>query len=560
MKKFLFLIFALLMLSARLPAQNRVTATLSAAAANCLTTNVCQALATPNMGSVTFTVSANASGNTIQFEASANFGPGVTTPTWVALNATPSNSTTAATSTTSTGTWQANIGAYTAVRLRMSTLAGGTTTVTISTSPVSARSGGGGGGAGTVTSVATTSPITGGTITTTGTIACATCVTSAASLTSNAVVIGGGSQASSTISADTTTTHALFATAGAPAFRALASGDLPAIAIPAVVSSATSGGFPCFDSATDMNTTAAIGAGVLLKGGGAGACGAASSVTDNGTTVATTEPFNTTNTANSYEVNGTGIIKFPNGDLSSTAVGDGVLNALTTANNGQSTCVGRSSCASETSTIGNAITALGYLALNAATGTNDVGIGASTANASAADNNEIELGNSVTGAGSNTATIGNVSVTDAYFGSSTAAAIAHASAVKLGGGNAFGSFVNYATAACETTFAATTVSGGATTTTGLNCLPANSIIDAVVYRITTTITTAVSFTIGDAGSATRYCGTQSTLTSGTTGTCTAQGYYLNTSAAGVVFTPNTTPGAGAIRLIVYYHTWTAPTS
>ncbi len=84
-----------------------------------------------------------------------------------------------------------------------------------------------GAGTGSVTSIATTTPITGGTITTTGTIACATCVKSAAALTSNAVVIGGGLQASSTISAATTTTFALFATAGAPAFRAIATGDLP---------------------------------------------------------------------------------------------------------------------------------------------------------------------------------------------------------------------------------------------------------------------------------------------------------------------------------------------
>lgn len=86
---------------------------------------------------------------------------------------------------------------------------------------------GGAAATGTVTSIATTGPIGGGTITSTGTITCATCVTSAASLTANAVVIGGGSQASSTISTDTTTTHALFATAGAPAFRALALTDLP---------------------------------------------------------------------------------------------------------------------------------------------------------------------------------------------------------------------------------------------------------------------------------------------------------------------------------------------
>ena len=42
-------------------------------------------------------------------------------------------------------------------------------------------------------------------------------------------MIGGGGQATSTISAATTTTYALFATAGAPAFRAIASSDLPII-------------------------------------------------------------------------------------------------------------------------------------------------------------------------------------------------------------------------------------------------------------------------------------------------------------------------------------------
>lgn len=60
----------------------------------------------------------------------------------------------------------------------------------------------------------------------TNTLSCPTCVTSAASLTNNAVVIGGGGQASSTISTDTTTTDALFATAGAPAFRAIATTDV----------------------------------------------------------------------------------------------------------------------------------------------------------------------------------------------------------------------------------------------------------------------------------------------------------------------------------------------
>lgn len=60
-----------------------------------------------------------------------------------------------------------------------------------------------------------------------GALAGPTIVTSAASLTNNAVVIGGGGQATSTITVATTTTYALFATAGAPAFRAVVNGDLP---------------------------------------------------------------------------------------------------------------------------------------------------------------------------------------------------------------------------------------------------------------------------------------------------------------------------------------------
>lgn len=53
-------------------------------------------------------------------------------------------------------------------------------------------------------------------------------VSAGGTLTLNAVVIGGGTTAISTISTDSTTTHALFATAGAPAFRALAATDIPA--------------------------------------------------------------------------------------------------------------------------------------------------------------------------------------------------------------------------------------------------------------------------------------------------------------------------------------------
>ena len=135
------------------------------------------------------------------------------------------------------------------------------------------------------------------------------------------------------------------------------------------------------------------------------------------------------------------------------------------------------------------------------------------------------------------------------------------------GGVTFGSSQVQGPNACETNFGITTLSTGATTTdTGLNCLPLNAIIDVVVYRITTTITTAASFTVGDATTAGRFCASQSTLTAGTTGICFVQADQTGaagprqTSAAKVRITTNVNPGAGAIRLIAYYHTWTAPTS
>lgn len=141
MKKLFILAFLLLIGGGVAQAQQNQA--LSAAATTCTATGTsCLIVGVdPQSGGATFTVTANASANTIQFEAS-----GDNAKSWVALNATPSNSTTAATSTTSTGTWQANVAGYTLVRMRMSTLVGGTTTVSIIQSIASARAGGGGGG------------------------------------------------------------------------------------------------------------------------------------------------------------------------------------------------------------------------------------------------------------------------------------------------------------------------------------------------------------------------------------------------------------------------------
>ena len=87
-------------------------------------------------------VSANASGNTIQFEGTVDGS------TWAAVNAYPLDSSTPATSTTGTETWTASVPGLSLFRLRISTLVSGSATVgarnTTATS-TSSRSGAGGG-------------------------------------------------------------------------------------------------------------------------------------------------------------------------------------------------------------------------------------------------------------------------------------------------------------------------------------------------------------------------------------------------------------------------------
>ena len=139
---------ALFVLAACLPGRAQQKVALSASSTDCSVANSCVSIGLyasgqpgqvdQKFGGATIAIGANASGNTIQFEASADGGA-----TWVAMNMTPSNSTTAATSTTSTGVWQGNVAGYTNIRARMSTLSGGTTTVSVTPSTASARSGGG---------------------------------------------------------------------------------------------------------------------------------------------------------------------------------------------------------------------------------------------------------------------------------------------------------------------------------------------------------------------------------------------------------------------------------
>lgn len=123
----------------------------------------------------------------------------------------------------------------------------------------------------------------------------------------------------------------------------------------------------------------------------------------------------------------------------------------------------------------------------------------------------------------------------------------------------------------EVTSAIATVTlstGGTTTDTG-NIIPADCLLLALTYRVTTTITTAASYSIGDATTAARFVSGATGLTAGSTGIGLRhlQG-SVSTDATGPVFTAatavrittNANPGAGAMRVQVWYCFATAPTS
>lgn len=107
---------------------------------------------------------------------------------------------------------------------------------------------------------------------------------------------------------------------------------------------------------------------------------------------------------------------------------------------------------------------------------------------------------------------------------------------------------------------------GTTTDTSANLLPANSIIEAVVARITTTITTATDWKLGDPTTAGRFTAANATMTAGTTdvGTVhvdqTGAAGPRQTAAAKVRVTTTGTPGAGAIRITVFYRQFIPPSS
>lgn len=108
--------------------------------------------------------------------------------------------------------------------------------------------------------------------------------------------------------------------------------------------------------------------------------------------------------------------------------------------------------------------------------------------------------------------------------------------------------------------------GGATTDTTANLLPANAVIQGVIARVITTITTATNWSLGDATIATRFSAANSTMTAGTVQVGTKMADQTGTSgpiqtaAAKVRVTTTGTPGAGSIRITVFYQLFVPQTS
>ena len=123
--------------------QSIATGNITASGTTCATANACiVALINQNTGGAMIQLSGTFTG-TVQFESS------IDNVTWVAINGTPLNSTTGASSATAAGIWQFNVAGAAYLRARASAYSAGPILVAISPSTASARSGGGGGGSGT---------------------------------------------------------------------------------------------------------------------------------------------------------------------------------------------------------------------------------------------------------------------------------------------------------------------------------------------------------------------------------------------------------------------------
>ena len=123
-------------------------------------------------------------------------------------------------------------------------------------------------------------------------------------------------------------------------------------------------------------------------------------------------------------------------------------------------------------------------------------------------------------------------------------------------GDVYGQQVNFGTLT-----ELTTIANSAYTDTTIK-MPANSIILGVDVRVTTAITGTSTFTVGDAGNASRFNTASVSKAVNSTDSGTKAGAYYNASAASIRITPDTTPSdsTGIVRVTIHYYTITPATS
>lgn len=263
----------------------------------------------------------------------------------------------------------------------------------------------------------------------------------------------------------------------------------------------TSGGIPCFTSTTNEASSVVIAVNDPIVGGGAGACAKDSGI-----------PYLQPNADTTSIAIGASALTAQSGvTLHNIAIGTSALSSLTTGNG--SVAIGDGSIqgvVADQTTTNN--TAIGYLSLgfpgssgNTAVGEragdalrsggSDIFIGVQSEPSVNSDTNEIVIGNTVTGAGSNTATIGNASVTDVWLGSATAAAKVHAT----GYSTATNCSSSASPAVCGSAAAGSFVIAAAATTVTVNttAVTANSSIiviedDSLGTKLSVTCNTATS--------------------------------------------------------------------
>lgn len=111
--------------------------------------------------------------------------------------------------------------------------------------------------------------------------------------------------------------------------------------------------------------------------------------------------------------------------------------------------------------------------------------------------------------------------------------------------------------------------GAAFTDSAGNLLPANSIIESVVVRVTESITTAANWSLGDATQAARFLAATTNLALGDTEVglahkdptvASADLGPVQSAAAKLRITLNANPGAGKLRVTVFAKTFVPPTS